>query len=69
MSTYTTQFLAWFKPMAKYITRIDFGVLTYETSLLDTIKRAEMKTEVNEVISGSIDSKLQAARMVVVNPF
>lgn len=61
--------IAMMKPLAKYITRIDFGQLTKESDLLQTIKDANMKPEVNKVIEGSIDTSLQAARMVVVNPF
>jgi len=62
------QIIALMKPAAKAITRIDLGVLTYEQDMLESIKRAKMLVERNEIIDGSIDTHLQAARLVVVNP-
>ena len=62
------QIIGFLKPAAKAISRIDLGVLTYEQDMLGSIKRANMQVERNEIIDGSIDTRLQAARMVVVNP-
>merc|ERR1712187_972485 len=64
-----TPFMATLKPLLKYITTIDFGTLTYEKDLDSILRKAKMKIVENSIISGSIDTSLQAARVIVLDPF
>merc|ERR1711971_533449 len=64
-----TPFMATLKPLLKYITTIDFGTLTYEKDLDSILQKATMKIVENSIISGSVDTALQAARIIVLDPF
>lgn len=57
------------KPLLKYITTIDFGQLTTEADLEKIITEADSYDVVENVpISGSLDTKFQTAKLVVLKP-
>ena len=56
------------KPLLYYITTIDFGQLCFEKDLQHILGRADMKVELDEVITGSVDNYFQAARLLVLDP-
>ena len=64
----TTPFLATLKPLLKYLTTIDFGQLTYERDLAALLERVGFAVLRNEKIAGSVDTRWQAARIVVLQP-
>ena len=63
-----TPFLATLKPLLKYATTIDFGQLTYERDLAALLDRVGFAVLRNEKIDGSVDTRWQAARIVVLQP-
>eukprot|EP00930_Biecheleria_cincta_P073676 TRINITY_DN60959_c0_g1_i1.p1 TRINITY_DN60959_c0_g1~~TRINITY_DN60959_c0_g1_i1.p1 ORF type:complete len:264 (-),score=58.48 TRINITY_DN60959_c0_g1_i1:146-937(-) len=57
------------KPLLKYITTIDFGQLTTEEDLERLLKEAtDFEVVENKPIPGSVQTRLQTARMVVLRP-
>ena len=60
--------LAQLKPLLKYLTTVDFGQLVYEHDLAHIIKAANMRVVHNGLIEGSIDTPLQTARMLILEP-
>ena len=60
--------LAQLKPLLKYLTTVDFGQLVYEHDLVHIIEAANMRIVHNGLIEGSINTPLQAARMLILEP-
>ena len=60
--------MAFFKPLVKYITTIDFGQLVMINEVHDMVKKANMRIERNEVIPNNVDNMWQAAYLVVIDP-
>jgi ubiquinone/menaquinone biosynthesis C-methylase UbiE len=57
--------MATVKPLMKYLTTIDFGYLTYEKDLDGLFESAGMQVLKSETIDGSVNTKFQAARLIV----
>jgi ubiquinone/menaquinone biosynthesis C-methylase UbiE len=60
--------MAFFKPLLKYLTTIDFGELVMEKDVVSMIEAAGMRVERWEKIPGSVDNVWQAAYLVVIDP-
>ncbi|CAE7780199.1 unnamed protein product [Symbiodinium pilosum] len=61
--------LACLKPLAKYITTIDFGQLITEVEIERLISSAKsFEVLENRPIPGSIDTQLQTARLIILKP-
>eukprot|EP00933_Yihiella_yeosuensis_P060511 TRINITY_DN6326_c0_g2_i7.p1 TRINITY_DN6326_c0_g2~~TRINITY_DN6326_c0_g2_i7.p1 ORF type:complete len:260 (+),score=44.84 TRINITY_DN6326_c0_g2_i7:87-866(+) len=57
------------KPLLKHITTIDFGQLTTVTDLENILRAADgFEVVENGPISGSVDTRFQAARLIVLRP-
>eukprot|EP00931_Biecheleriopsis_adriatica_P055265 TRINITY_DN32622_c0_g1_i1.p1 TRINITY_DN32622_c0_g1~~TRINITY_DN32622_c0_g1_i1.p1 ORF type:complete len:276 (-),score=64.10 TRINITY_DN32622_c0_g1_i1:60-785(-) len=56
------------KPLLKYLTTIDFGVLTYEDEMKQIVKTAGFRLAENVPIEGSIQRSTQSARLMVILP-
>ena len=61
-----TPLLGTLKPLLKYLTTIDFGPLTYESELDDIIAKSGCTVETNAPIAGSINTRFQVAKLVVL---
>mmetsp|Transcript_32468 Transcript_32468/g.73594 ORF Transcript_32468/g.73594 Transcript_32468/m.73594 type:complete len:233 (-) Transcript_32468:54-752(-) len=54
------------KPMLKYLTTIDFGRLTYRSDVDRIVESAGMEVVEDKPVPGSIDTKAQTARLLVM---
>ena len=59
--------MARLKPLLRHLTTIDFGRLTYRSELDGIIKAAGMKVLEDVPVPGSIDTKAQTARLLVLS--
>ena len=60
--------LSLLKPLLKYLTTIDFGQLVFEPEVVRIVEAAGMRVVENVVIPNSVNTPLQVARLLVVQP-
>ena len=55
------------KPLLRLLTTVDFGVVTYHADVRRIVEQAGLVVDEDEPIPGSIDTKLQTARLLVLS--
>eukprot|EP00038_Savillea_parva_P010836 m.193168 g.193168 ORF g.193168 m.193168 type:complete len:234 (+) comp18853_c0_seq1:55-756(+) len=60
--------LKYIKPLAYYVTTIDFGQVTYEADIARIVRDAGMEMEEYTELKDSVQTQFQTARMIVIRP-